>query len=99
MKPLARNGFIWGGGHYQKETEDVLAEVWQIFFPAVQVPETIASQCCAQFAVTRAAIRSRPHFQWLRMREWLINTPLIDQISGLVFEKLWAYIFTNRTIV
>ena len=73
-------------------------EVWPRFFPGVPIPETIAGQCCAQFAVTAERIRKRKRETYVGMREWLLETSLIDDVSGRVLEKLWAYIFTDEPV-
>ena len=73
-------------------------EVWERFFPGVQLPETIAAQCCAQFAVRDEKIRKRGRETYERMREWILETELIDDVSGRVLEKLWAYIFTEEAV-
>lgn len=82
----------------RNETEYVISEVWDTFFPGEPLPELIASQCCAQFAVTREAILKRLKEQYLRMRQWLLDTTLVDDHSGRILEKLWAYIMTGEAV-
>ncbi|KAL1303194.1 hypothetical protein AAFC00_006617 [Neodothiora populina] len=98
INPITKDGVVWGPGVHRQDAEDAIAEVWETFFPGVDIPHTIASQCCAQFAVTREAILRRPKEQYIIMREWLLNTDLHDDISGRVLEKLWAYIMTNDAV-
>ncbi|KAK5123935.1 hypothetical protein LTR85_002132 [Meristemomyces frigidus] len=99
---LSRAGYIslrfWGPGVFRKEAEAAIAGNWRQILPGEQLPDTIASQCCAQFAVTRQAILRRPKADYERMRQWLIDTLLVDDVSGRVFEKLWAYIFTGEAV-
>lgn len=75
-----------------------ISENWEELFPGEELPRTIASQCCAQFAVTRNAIWRRPVEDYVRMRRWLVNTELEDDVSGRVLEKLWAWIMTGNGI-
>lgn len=99
LRPLDKDAVVWGDGVLRDEVENEIAWVWRALFPANEpLPRTIASQCCAQFILTRSAILSRDKDQYIRMREWLVNTPLPDDISGRVFEKLWAYIFTKEPV-
>jgi hypothetical protein len=86
------------GAKLRKKSQVAIDENWQYLFPDELRPNVIASPCCAQFAVTREVIRRRPRSDYDRMREWLIDTPLGDDISGRVFEKLWAYIFTGQGV-
>ena len=98
IKPISHNATVWGPGVLRKETEYVIAEVWDTFFPGMPLPEPIASQCCAQFVATKEAITKRPREQYMRMRQWLLDTTLVDDHSGRVLEKLWAYIMTGETV-
>ncbi|KAF7188335.1 hypothetical protein HII31_10399, partial [Pseudocercospora fuligena] len=98
IRPQHHDAVYWGPGVKRKETEFAIAGNWRQLFPGEKLPETISSVCCAQFAVTRAAIRRRPRDDYIRMREWLIHTLLEDEVSGRVLEKLWAYIFTGEPV-
>lgn len=98
IKPITKDGVVWGPGVHREEAEDAIADVWEMFFPGIEIPHTIASQCCAQFAATREAIMRHPMEQYVIMREWLLATKLHDDISGRVLEKLWAYIMTGEPV-
>ncbi|EME39348.1 hypothetical protein DOTSEDRAFT_139117, partial [Dothistroma septosporum NZE10] len=99
IRPIDHDAVVWGPGINRTQTEMAIAGNWRQLFPGESLPPTIASQCCGQFAVTRRAIRRRPKEDYLRMREWLLNTLLVDDsINGRVFEKLYAYIFTGNAI-
>ncbi|KAH6677357.1 hypothetical protein B0J14DRAFT_560145 [Halenospora varia] len=39
-----------------------------------EVPSKIAAPCCAQFAVSRDAVRRRPKENWVAIRKWLERT-------------------------
>ncbi|KAF2183666.1 hypothetical protein K469DRAFT_689803 [Zopfia rhizophila CBS 207.26] len=99
IRPVDHDAIVWGPGVHREDAEREIGNAWLEFFgPHVELPRTIASQCCAQFAVTRDAIRGRPKGEYERMRQWLVNTELINDISGRVLEKLWAYIFTKEAV-
>lgn len=66
--------------------------------PGVPVPEEVGQACCAQFAVSREAILSRPREEYEHFRKWLINTPLDDDTAGRVFEYLWHIIFGKEPV-
>lgn len=53
------------------------------------VPRRLAAPCCAQFAASRAAITGRPRDWWVRLRQWLIDTPLDSMTSGRLMEHTW----------
>lgn len=53
------------------------------------VPPRIAAPCCAQFAVSREAVRRREREWWVDLRAWVANTPLKSMNSGRLMEHLW----------
>lgn len=61
----------------------------EIFGEAREVPHEVGVSCCAQFALTRDKIREIPRSEYVRLREWLAKTPLLDSISGRVMEYSW----------
>ncbi|RMJ26586.1 hypothetical protein PHISP_02518 [Aspergillus sp. HF37] len=62
-------------------------------FPGVTVPHVVGIPCCSQFAVSRKRIRDRPIEDYIRYRDWLLNTSLPTDVSGRVFEYSWHMIF------
>lgn len=54
-----------------------------------EVPNRIAAPCCAQFAVSKEAVRRRGLEKWKGLREWLIDTKLDSRSSGRVLEYTW----------
>ena len=98
IRPIEHDTVIWGPGVHRQDAEDGIVEVWPLFFPDTPLPHTVAAQCCAQFAVSRERIRSRSRATYIIMRDWILETDLIDDVSGRVLEKLWAYIFTNEAV-
>lgn len=98
IRPVEHDAIVWGPGVNREETEMSIVYAWPIFFPDAPLPHTIASQCCAQFAATNDAIQRRAKDDYIRMRDWLLETPLVDEISGRVLEKLWTYIMTNNPV-
>jgi len=53
----------------------------------------IWTTCCAQFAVSREQIYKRPLEDYVRIRQWIIDTEQTDAQSGRVMEFLWHVIF------
>lgn len=53
----------------------------------------VASACCAQFAVSRDQIWRRPLEDYVKIRQWVIDTDRDDADSGRVMEYLWHVIF------
>ncbi|KAF2642096.1 hypothetical protein P280DRAFT_468546 [Massarina eburnea CBS 473.64] len=99
IRPVDHDAIVWGPGVHREDTEYEIGRAWTTLFGNdTALPRTIASQCCAQFALTRKAIQDRPKAEYERMRQWLIETELISDVSGRVFEKLWAYIFTKESV-
>ena len=58
----------------------------------------IASACCAQFAVSRDQVLSRPLEDYVKIRQWLIDTDRDDAHSGRVMEYLWHVIFGKNLV-
>lgn len=54
-----------------------------------RVPKKLAAPCCAQFAASRDAIRRRNREWWIRLRQWLVDTPLSSMDSGRLLEHTW----------
>ena len=99
MQPVNNHlSAVSGPNKYGQGQEAAIAGNWKQLFPGVEMPEVIAAPCCAQFAVTRQAIIKRPKSEYERLRDWLLTSLLDDDISGRVFEKLWAYIFTGEAV-
>ncbi|KAJ5688965.1 hypothetical protein N7462_003357 [Penicillium macrosclerotiorum] len=61
-------------------------------------PDQIAAACCAQFAVSRSQVQRRPRDDYVKFRQWLIDTELNDASSGRVMEFLWHIIFGMGSI-
>lgn len=70
----------------------------------MKIPYSFASPCCAQFAVTKAAVLSKPRQFWIRAREPLLfpkdkwAPDLFEHLAdswhlGVGYERLWHYFF------
>jgi hypothetical protein len=82
---------------YQKMEERYFtAEVWKELHPGISVPQAVSQPCCAQFAVSRDRVRQHPRSEYVRYRDWLLNTKLDDIMSGRVMEYSWQYLFTGK---
>lgn len=63
------------------------------------MPERIAAPCCAQFAVSREAVRRHGLEWWVRLRKWLIETELDNRSSGRVLEYTWHLWFGMEPVL
>ncbi|ETS73832.1 hypothetical protein PFICI_14778 [Pestalotiopsis fici W106-1] len=77
------------GDDAQLSTKSIYKQAFEELFPDLPVPEVVAVGCCSQFGVTRQTIQHRPRSDYLRYRQWLLETPLDDSLSGRVFEFAW----------
>lgn len=83
-----------------KDIRAYFAQAYQELFDVSfeQVPEHIGNVCCAQFAVSRERIRSRPRSDYERMLDWAHGTNLTHDFGvGWVFEKIWHIVFLMDT--
>jgi hypothetical protein len=78
--------------------EHALAENWPHLFGSRVIPDTIATPCCAQFAVSRRQIQMRPLSEYKAYHDWLMKTTLGDDVSGRIFEYLWHIIFGQAPV-
>ncbi|KAJ5765202.1 hypothetical protein N7520_004761, partial [Penicillium odoratum] len=68
-------------------------ESFMELFPGIEVPEVVGVPCCSQFAVSRVAIHARGREEYLRIRNWLLRSPLNAGTSGRVLEYAWHIMF------
>ncbi|KAL4806108.1 hypothetical protein BDV18DRAFT_160177 [Aspergillus unguis] len=64
----------------------------------LQIPTQVAAPCCAQFAVPRDQVHQRPREDYLKIRQWVIDTEKTDAASGRVMEYLWHIIFGQKSV-
>jgi hypothetical protein len=76
-----------------RTTEHAFADAWEHIFGNTDVPNVIATPCCAQFAVSRTQVHKRPREFYVGTLKWLHETPLDDDTSGRVLEYMWHIIF------
>lgn len=77
-------------------TKHVYKQAFQELMPGEKMPELVGVACCSQFAVSRETIRRRSRGDYVRWRDWLLNTALIDDVSGRVLEYTWHSEFLRR---
>ncbi|KAF2267747.1 hypothetical protein CC78DRAFT_551715 [Lojkania enalia] len=77
----------------RSQNEAAWAGVFRHLFPGEEVPEAVGAHCSSQFAVSRDRIRARPKSFYEKVRTWLLETELNDQISGRIIEYMWHIIF------
>ncbi|RAR03086.1 hypothetical protein DDE82_003386 [Stemphylium lycopersici] len=73
--------------------EAAMPDAWRDLFNNTDVPQVLATPCCAQFAVSSKQVRKRSLDEYKKYYTWLMETPLIDETSGRVFEYLWHVLF------
>jgi hypothetical protein len=84
---------------------------WKISWPLSTSPSSAArgeetvyllgqtsAACCAQFAVSREQILRRPLDDYIKFRDWIIQTGLNDARSGRVMEYIWHVIFGKESV-
>lgn len=54
-----------------------------------EIPDIVGVSCCAQFAVTADKVWEKPKSEYVRIRDWLTDTPLEDSVSGRILEYSW----------
>ncbi|KAK4244161.1 hypothetical protein C7999DRAFT_17547 [Corynascus novoguineensis] len=79
-------------------TKEIFKQAFEELMPGVEVPHKVGVTCCSQFAVSREAIHARSKEDYIRWRDWLIQTPLADDLSGRVFEYMWHIIFGKEAV-
>ncbi|KAF2456483.1 hypothetical protein BDY21DRAFT_287988 [Lineolata rhizophorae] len=91
---------IQEAGHHREQVHagDVYAEAFGELFPGKPVPDVVGVSCCAQFAASRAKILERPKSDYEHYRNWLLNSPLEDAISGRILEYSWHMIFGKEPV-
>ncbi|KAF2095613.1 hypothetical protein NA57DRAFT_79331 [Rhizodiscina lignyota] len=81
--------------HLKKQEQIFIAKAWGELFPFELMPTALSAPCCAQFAVSRDAIRALPISRYVWFRDWIMRTELSNYMAGRVFEYIWQYIFTG----
>lgn len=64
-------------------------------FPDEELPELVGVPCCSQFAVSREAVRTRSKEDYIRYRQWLLDTDLDNATSGRIFEYAWHSMYIS----
>jgi hypothetical protein len=58
--------------------------------------ETVRSQCCAQFVVSRSSIWAHSRDEYVALRQWLLDdgsAPKDDKVAGRILSYLWHVLF------
>ncbi|KAL1304387.1 hypothetical protein AAFC00_003387 [Neodothiora populina] len=75
--------------HHPPKAGQIYKPSFEELFPETDVPGIVGSPCCAQFAVSKEAIRSRPRSDYERYRQWILKTDQADELSGRFLEYAW----------
>jgi hypothetical protein len=78
----------WGNNSVHVQTES----------RSLPIPTQVAAACCAQFAVSRDQVLQRPREDYIKIRQWVIDTVRSDASSGRVMEYLWHVIFGKQSV-
>jgi hypothetical protein len=89
LQPVEDEREAAGKAKEELSTKAVFKKAFEEFMPNNTVPEKVGVTCCSQFAVTRDTIRQRPKEDYVRIRKWVTNTDLDDDLSGRVLEYSW----------
>jgi len=76
---------------------DIYMEIFDV--PYSEVPDSIGNVCCAQFVVTRDRILERPLSDYVRVRDWIINSRTSSFAIGWTMEKIWHILFLESPIL
>lgn len=89
--------------HPQFSRAGKICAFWELIRPGHPCPRYLSSKCCAQFAVTREAIRTLTLNDWIQIREPLLHDytiyPGISDLAldewdiGWIYEKTWHIFF------
>ncbi|KAK6526725.1 hypothetical protein TWF281_009927 [Arthrobotrys megalospora] len=82
----------------RSDTEEAYAEAFRQLFPNMTIPQVVGAACGGQFALTKWKILERPLEDYVRYRQWLMDTPLRDAVSGRIFEYSWHIMFGKPAI-
>lgn len=67
----------------------IYKQAFEELFPGASVPDTVGVGCCSQFAVRKETIRRHSKADYMRYRQWLIDSEHDDGLSGRVLEYAW----------
>ena len=84
----AEHAFPYVYGHFFNATFTMMRETIGV----------VATQCCAQFAVSKDQLLKLPKYEYERFRTYLEETHYDDSVSGRVMEYMWHVIF-GRDVV
>jgi hypothetical protein len=83
----------------EKKEEGLVKGFWAEVFPSDPLPLHLAQPCCSQFALSRDRIRAIPLSEYVRLRQWLLDTKIPDGLAGRLFEYTWQYLWTGAAVV
>jgi hypothetical protein len=80
--------------HLRREKSPEFAaiqDLWPVLFSEVSPdpPPDLLTWCCAQFIVSRAAIRRLSLAHWRRLYDWILSEEMRRLRSGVIMEHAW----------
>jgi hypothetical protein len=90
----------WNPGCLESHRKNahVTPEIWKELFGSEKMPDLIGAPCCAQFAVSKQQVQKRSKEDYIKFRQWVLDTELSDAKSGRVMEFLWHIIFGEDAV-
>jgi hypothetical protein len=80
-----------------REAEHQFVPAWRyIFGNDTEIPKEVGAACCSQFAVSRSEVLKRPRRDYIRVREWILQSTLPSDVSGRIMEYIWHIIFGRK---
>lgn len=86
IRPKATNQKFLDG---EVPTAQAYPKAFRALLPGAILPDEVGANCCSQFAVSRKVVKERKKEEYERMRDWLIETDLTDDLTGRIFEYTW----------
>lgn len=91
------------GGRWHESFAAHFQQAWiehlQYAFESKEMPKYVKAACCASFAVTREAVKSRKKEFYVQLREWVLTTAMEKYWVGVILEFTWHMMFLNGEAV
>jgi len=98
---VSLNTIFMNDRNMQNQVYNEIGDMWETHFEPylkIKFPERVFHDCCAQFIVSRAAIRRIPKAGYEHWLELVMNSPY-DVVISVQFEYLWHVIFGEDPVL
>lgn len=82
-----------------RPTHELMKEIWPEYFQpilGIEFPTDLRYQCCAQFIVSREAIRRHPKAVYEKFYNFVMDPNLDDYLTATTMEFTWHMIFGSK---